>query len=140
MADRRGDPPAPGRLAARCGPTRSVQRDLGQTRPAQRHGGGAGAPASLPDREDAGVVARAGRLGVTAAQHHERIDGSGYPRNLGGDSMTAPGKLLAAADGYAGKLEPRPHRPVLTATEAARYLQEEVRAGRQDAQSVSAVL
>jgi HD-GYP domain-containing protein (c-di-GMP phosphodiesterase class II) len=79
-------------------------------------------------------------LGVTAAQHHERIDGSGYPRNLGGDSMTAPGKLLAAADGYAGKLEPRPHRPALTPTEAARYLREEVRAGRQDAQSVSAVL
>jgi HD-GYP domain-containing protein (c-di-GMP phosphodiesterase class II)/DNA-binding CsgD family transcriptional regulator len=79
-------------------------------------------------------------LGVTAAQHHERVDGSGYPRNLGGDSMTAPGKLLAAADAYAGKLEPRPHRHALAPAEAAQYLRDEVRAGRQDAQSVSAVL
>jgi HD-GYP domain-containing protein (c-di-GMP phosphodiesterase class II) len=49
------------------------------------------------------------RLGVTAAQHHERIDGSGYPRGLRGDAMTPAGKLLAAADTYAAKREPRPH-------------------------------
>jgi DNA-binding CsgD family transcriptional regulator len=79
-------------------------------------------------------------LGATAAQHHERIDGSGYPRGLRGDSMTAAGKLLAAADSYAGKLEPRPHRPALAPAEAAQYLRDEVLAGRQDAQSVSAVL
>jgi HD-GYP domain-containing protein (c-di-GMP phosphodiesterase class II) len=79
-------------------------------------------------------------LGATAAQHHERIDGSGYPRNLRGDSMTAAGKLLAAADTYASKLEPRPHRPALSPAEAAQYLRDEVRAGRQDAQSVSAAL
>jgi HD domain len=46
------------------------------------------------------------RLGATAAQHHERIDGSGYPRGLHGDTMTPAGKLLAAADAYAAKLEP----------------------------------
>jgi len=31
------------------------------------------------------------RLGATATQHHERIDGSGYPRGLRGDAMTRPG-------------------------------------------------
>ena len=79
-------------------------------------------------------------LGATAAQHHERIDGSGYPRNLRGDSMTPAGKLLAVADAYAGKLEPRPHRPAISPAEAARYLRDEVKTGRLDAQSASAVL
>jgi HD-GYP domain-containing protein (c-di-GMP phosphodiesterase class II) len=79
-------------------------------------------------------------LGATAAQHHERTDGSGYPRGLRGDAMTAAGKLLAAADAYVGKLEPRPHRPAFPADDAARYLRAEVRAARQDAESADAVL
>ncbi len=79
-------------------------------------------------------------LGATAAQHHEHVDGSGYPRSLRGDAMTTAGKLLAAVDAYVGKLEPRPHRPALSAAEAARYLREEVRAARQDAESADAVL
>ena len=80
------------------------------------------------------------RLGATAAQHHERVDGSGYPRGLRGDAMTAAGKLLAAADTYAAKREPRPHRPALIAADAARYLRGEMRAARQDADSAEAVL
>jgi DNA-binding CsgD family transcriptional regulator len=79
-------------------------------------------------------------LGATAVQHHERVDGSGYPRGLRGDAMTAAGKLLAAADAYATKLEPRPHRPALPAADAARYLRAEVLAARQDADSADAVL
>lgn len=79
-------------------------------------------------------------LGATAAQHHERVDGSGYPRNLRGDAMTSAGKLLAAVDTYVGKLEPRPHRPPLSPNDAAQHLREEVRASRQDAESVDAVL
>ena len=79
-------------------------------------------------------------LGATAVQHHERIDGSGYPRGLRGDAMTPAGKLLAATDAYVAKLEPRPHRAELSRKEAAQYLRDEVRAGRQDSASVDAVL
>jgi HD-GYP domain-containing protein (c-di-GMP phosphodiesterase class II) len=79
-------------------------------------------------------------LGVTAAQHHEHIDGSGYPRNLRGDPMTAPGKLLATGNAYAGKLEPRPHRPALTAPEAPSTCEKRYGPARQESQSVSAVL
>ena len=39
-------------------------------------------------------------LGAIAAQHHERLDGSGYPRGLSGDAITPAGRLLAAADVY----------------------------------------
>ena len=80
------------------------------------------------------------RLGATAAQYHERIDGSGYPHGLRGDAMTPAGKLLAAADAYAAKLEPRPHRPALAAADAAAYLRAETRAARHDAESAEAVL
>jgi HD-GYP domain-containing protein (c-di-GMP phosphodiesterase class II) len=69
-------------------------------------------------------------LGATAAQHHERLDGSGYPRGLRGESLPTGARLLAAADTYVGKLEDRPHRPAMDATSAAALLRDEVRAGR----------
>lgn len=37
-------------------------------------------------------------LAAVAVQHHERIDGSGYPRGSSGADITPPGRLLAAAD------------------------------------------
>jgi HD-GYP domain-containing protein (c-di-GMP phosphodiesterase class II) len=79
-------------------------------------------------------------LGATAAQHHERLDGSGYPRGLGGEALTSAGRLLAVADTYATKLEPRPHRAALSAEDAAAHLRAEATAGRLDAQCVDAVL
>ena len=57
-------------------------------------------------------------LGRLAVQHHERLDGSGYPRGLKGDAITTGGRILAAADMYRSKLEPRPHRPALPPGEA----------------------
>ena len=49
-------------------------------------------------------------LGAIAVQHHERLDGSGYPRGLSGDALTPAGRILAAADAYHAMTEPRPHR------------------------------
>ena len=79
-------------------------------------------------------------LGATAAQHHERLDGSGYPRGLRGEALTSAGRLLAVADTYAAKLEPRPHRDALSAADAAAHLREEAALARLDAQCVDAVL
>ena len=81
-----------------------------------------------------------GPLGALAIQHHERLDGSGYPKGLRGDAITPAGRVLGAADTYRSKLEPRPHRPTLTAPEAADHLRAEVRAGRLDGDAVDAVL
>jgi putative nucleotidyltransferase with HDIG domain len=93
----------------------------------------------LTDRMLAGSPALAG-LGATAAQHHERLDGSGYPRGLRGDAITPGGRLLAVADTFVAKTEPRPHRPALTVAEAAAYVRAEARAGRLDSACVDAVL
>ena len=78
--------------------------------------------------------------GTTASQHHERLDGSGYPRGAGQASFTPSGRVLAAADAYHAKLEPRPHRDALTPAEAGAWLRAEVRQGRQDGDAADAVL
>jgi len=79
-------------------------------------------------------------LGAVAGQHHERLDGSGYPRGLTGGDITPAGRLLAAADSYHARLEPRPHRPAQSAEQAASELRADVRDGRMDADAASAVL
>jgi len=78
--------------------------------------------------------------GDIAVQHHERLDGSGYPRGLRGNSLTVQGRILAAADAYHAKLEPRPHRPSVSKSDAMQHLRDEVRAGRLDTDAVDAVL
>ena len=79
-------------------------------------------------------------LAAIAVQHHERLDGSGYPRGARGSDLTAAGRILGAADMYQARTEPRPHRPARTADEAAAELRAEVRAGRLDGDAVDAVL
>jgi HD-GYP domain-containing protein (c-di-GMP phosphodiesterase class II) len=75
-----------------------------------------------------------------AARHHERLDGSGYPRGLTAASLTAADRILAAADVYHAMTEPRPHRAALTGEDAVDKLRLEVRAGRLDGDAVGAVL
>jgi len=42
---------------------------------------------------------------VTIAQHHERYDGSGYPRGLSGDDVHDHGQIAAIADAYVSLCE-----------------------------------
>jgi len=79
-------------------------------------------------------------LAAIAGQHHERLDGSGYPRGLSGGALGTEGRVLAAADFYHSRTEPRPHRPAATPGEAAARLRGEVRAGRLDGEAAAAVL
>ena len=107
---------APGRAGPRPRPARRLQRDLGQARPAHRGRAGARPAAPLPDRAHARLSPALAPLGAIAVQHHERLDGSGYPRGLAGRARSRPpGTLLAAADAYHAMPEPRPHRPALPA-------------------------
>jgi HD-GYP domain-containing protein (c-di-GMP phosphodiesterase class II) len=75
-----------------------------------------------------------------AARHHERLDGSGYPRGLSAPSLTPSDRILAAADVYHAMTEPRPHRPARDADGASKAILQEVRAGRLDGDAVHAVL
>lgn len=46
-------------------------------------------------------------------QHHERMDGSGYPRNLKGDEILLEARILAVADVMSSMVSHRLHRPSL---------------------------
>jgi HD-GYP domain-containing protein (c-di-GMP phosphodiesterase class II) len=46
-------------------------------------------------------------------QHHERIDGSGYPLGLKGDAMLLESKILAVADTVEAMASHRPYRAAL---------------------------
>ncbi|MBW2637273.1 MAG: HD domain-containing protein [Deltaproteobacteria bacterium] len=46
-------------------------------------------------------------------QHHERIDGSGYPRGLSGDEILLEAKIIAVADVVEAMGSHRPYRPAL---------------------------
>lgn len=48
-----------------------------------------------------------------ALQHHERIDGSGYPQGLSGDDILLEAKILAVADVVEAMSSHRPYRPSL---------------------------
>jgi HD-GYP domain-containing protein (c-di-GMP phosphodiesterase class II) len=79
-------------------------------------------------------------LAGVAGAHHERCDGSGYYRGTPGPGLTASARLLAVADAYQTKIEPRPHREPLTPAQAAERLTSEVHAGRLDGVAVGAVI
>ena len=48
-----------------------------------------------------------------ALQHHERIDGSGYPQGLKGEAILLEARILAVADVIEAMSSHRPYRPGL---------------------------
>ncbi len=85
-------------------------------------------------------IPRLAAVGALAALHHERLDGSGYPRGLRADAQPVTARVLAAAVLYRTRREDRPHRPAVDADAAAAMLREEAAAGRLDGEAVNAVL
>ena len=79
-------------------------------------------------------------IGTLAVQHHERLDGSGYPRGLSAGMIRPAARVLAAADVYQALTELRPHRPAWTSEEAADIVRTDVREGRLDGEAAGAVL
>lgn len=48
---------------------------------------------------------------LTVLEHHEHIDGTGYPRQLSGDQISLSARILAVAGSYAALVSKRPYRP-----------------------------
>jgi putative nucleotidyltransferase with HDIG domain len=57
-------------------------------------------------------------LAFTAAVHHEKLDGSGYPWRLTGDRLDESARALAVADIYEALTADRPYRAGMTFTDA----------------------
>jgi putative nucleotidyltransferase with HDIG domain len=54
--------------------------------------------------------------------HHERIDGSGYPRGIADGALDLETRILAACDVYDALVSPRVYRDAWTHRDAMRYL------------------
>jgi PAS domain S-box-containing protein/putative nucleotidyltransferase with HDIG domain len=57
-------------------------------------------------------------------QHHERLDGSGYPRGLPGNDLLIEAKIIGVADTVEAMSSHRPYRPALGIEDALREISE----------------
>ncbi len=58
-------------------------------------------------------------------QHHEKIDGSGYPNGIKGSQMLMASKIVSVADVFEAIISHRPYRPSLGIDFAIKYLRDE---------------
>ncbi len=59
---------------------------------------------------------------LAVQQHHERIDGSGYPEHLKASAVGLPARMLAIADTYSAMIRPRAYRAALHSRQALREI------------------
>ncbi|MDR2701983.1 MAG: response regulator [Spirochaetaceae bacterium] len=59
---------------------------------------------------------------IFAASHHEKWDGSGYPRGLKGNEIPLLGRIMAIADVYDALTSVRPYKKAFTHEEAVRII------------------
>jgi len=62
-------------------------------------------------------------------QHHERLDGSGYPDGLRGDEILLQSQMVAIVDIYDAVTQERHYKPAFTRSEAVKILKAEVDEG-----------
>ena len=74
-----------------------------------------------------------------AYQHHERMDGSGYPRGLKGEEILPEARILCVADVVEAMSSHRPYRPALGIEAAVAEIQSQ-RGRRYDAKVVDACI
>lgn len=60
------------------------------------------------------------------SEHHEHVDGSGYPRGLVGEQITIGGRILAACDAFDALTSRRAFREAMSPTETITHLEKYV--------------
>ena len=56
--------------------------------------------------------------------HHEKWDGTGYPRGLKGEQIPLAARIFAVVDVWDALLSDRPYRPAWSETKALAYIRE----------------
>ncbi len=62
---------------------------------------------------------------VASVQHHERFDGTGYPKRLHGNSIHEFSRIITLTDFFDAWTSDRPHRRMHSLSDAVAYIQEE---------------
>ncbi|MGE5470919.1 MAG: HD-GYP domain-containing protein [Bacteroidota bacterium] len=73
-------------------------------------------------KDSASEIMRAGAL--IAISHHEKYDGTGYPRGLKGNDIPLFGRIVAVADVFDALTSERPYKKAWPLEEARRFLEE----------------
>ena len=61
---------------------------------------------------------------IVAGQHHEKFDGSGYPKGLKGEDIHIFGRIVALADTFDALVHDRPYREAWLVDDAVDYILE----------------
>jgi putative two-component system response regulator len=73
-------------------------------------------------------------------QHHERLDGSGYPDGLRGDEISVLAQIVSTVDLYDAVTSARPYRPALPPEYAFTELRDEAARGLRNREMVEAFI
>ncbi|MFZ5769897.1 MAG: HD domain-containing phosphohydrolase [Thermodesulfobacteriota bacterium] len=76
------------------------------------------------------------RITSSILNHHERLDGSGYPAGLKGDEIDLFSRIIAVADTYESLLARRPYKQPMSRDKALAIVEQEASAGQLDQEMV----
>jgi putative nucleotidyltransferase with HDIG domain len=76
-----------------------------------------------------GRVPSFAELAAVVSAHHERLDGTGYPRGLAGEQLTTSMRVLAVADVYEALISDRPYRAAYSPEVALELMNADVPSG-----------
>ena len=75
------------------------------------------------------ILSRVGafsEIAVLAGQHHERLDGSGYPYHRTEKALRIESRILSVADAFSALMERRPYRQDLSPSEIQKQMARDV--------------
>lgn len=77
------------------------------------------------------------RMVRAAVRHHEKLDGSGYPKGLSGEELTMPDRIIAVADIVSALVGTRSYKQAYSKDKVLELLAEQGAAGKIDTEVVS---
>ena len=79
------------------------------------------------------------KIALWSVQHHERVNGSGYPYRTKGDQLSLEARIIAVSDVFQALAQRRPYREALGRTEIIDILKQQVENDELDGQVVNLI-
>jgi HD-GYP domain-containing protein (c-di-GMP phosphodiesterase class II) len=77
-------------------------------------------------------VAGLAEIARWGSSHHERLDGTGYPDQLGADALSMPARIIQIADVFTALREDRPYRSAMDLAETIGVIARQIDMGKLD--------
>ena len=79
------------------------------------------------------------KVALWAGQHHERVNGTGYPQHIKGEALSLEARIIAVADVFQALAQRRPYRAPLDTGQIIDILKQQVDVGKLDDRVVALV-